>query len=267
MTKLVCLVSLKSVRQQISHGITHDMMLQCSWEMPHTHIPAFTILSTPFPQHLAAVQQDAFMHVSTMLKCSAFLLLPCLAFPAIVPRAARLVTHRALVPGIAHTFPADAVAVPVEEVAVAVAVTAGPPPAPVALALTRVLVARRDVAVAAQAALLSPEAPLAGAVSRHRVTPGGALEKALARPGAGWRPPALLAGAVAVDRVAAGVAAARALVLAQRAPAAGQAGALTRGWVAGPVGVAEAELTAVRGPKLRRAACNKAAVEAIGRVL
>lgn len=159
--------------------------------------------------------------------------------------ATGLVAHRAFVPGLAHTLPTDDVALPVVEVAVAAAVTARPPPALQALAVARVLVTGGEVAVTAQTTLQSPVVPLAHTLPRHRVTRGRALGEALAHLGAGARPPALVTGAVAVQWVAVAVVGALALVLAQRAPAFGVAGALARGRVAAPVGMAQAELTAV----------------------
>lgn len=161
--------------------------------------------------------------------------------------------HWAPVTGLTQALPADRVALPVVKVAVAAAVAAWPPPFSHALTLSCVLIAGRQVAVATQATLLAPVALLACALACHWVARRRALLEALARLDTGGRPPALVAGAVAVQRVAAAVAAALALVLAQRTPTVGLTGTLARGRVAAPIWVAQAVLTAVGGPELRRA--------------
>lgn len=148
------------------------------------------------------------------------------------------------------------VTVGMAEITNATAITGRTPPAMLTLTGPCALLARGHIAVASQAALLAPVAFITQAVSRGLVT-CGCGKFALTGFGASGRPPALLTGAVAIDRVTFPMTSTFAAVLAQAAPAVGQARALTSDWVTEPMRVTGTELSTIRPPKFRRTSCEE----------
>lgn len=148
------------------------------------------------------------------------------------------------------------VTVRMAEITNAAAITGRTPPAMLALTGPCVLLARGHIAVASQAAPLAPEAFVTQAASCGLVTSGSG-KVALTGFGASGRPPALLTGAVAIDRVTFPMTSTFAAVLAQVAPAVGQARAHTSDWVTEPMRVTGTDLSTIRPPKFRRTSCGE----------